>query len=79
MFEYLGTAVKNQNFIREEIRKRLNSVNDCQHPVQNNSSSRLLPKRVRSCERATIKKAEILQNLSLLLLSGELFWSVDVT
>jgi hypothetical protein len=33
-FSYLGTAVKNQNYIHEEIRSRLNSGNACYHPVQ---------------------------------------------
>jgi hypothetical protein len=40
-FRYLGTTVANQNFIQEEIKRRLNSGNACYHSVQNLSSSRL--------------------------------------
>jgi hypothetical protein len=41
-FRYLGTTVKNQNLIQEEIRRRLNSGNACYYSVQNLLSSRLL-------------------------------------
>jgi hypothetical protein len=41
-FRYLGTTITNQNLIREEIKRRLNSVNACYHSVQNLLSSRLL-------------------------------------
>jgi hypothetical protein len=43
-FKYLGTTVRNQNLIQEEIKKRLNSDNACYHSVQNLLSSRLLSK-----------------------------------
>jgi hypothetical protein len=43
-FKYLGTTVKNQNLIREEIKRRLNSGNACYHSVQNLLSFRLLSK-----------------------------------
>jgi hypothetical protein len=43
-FGYLETAVTNQNFIQEEIKRRLNSGNACHNSVQ---SSRLLPKNVK--------------------------------
>jgi hypothetical protein len=43
-FRYLGTNVTNQNLIKEEINRRLNSGNDCYHSVQNLLSSRLLSK-----------------------------------
>jgi hypothetical protein len=46
-FKYLGTTVTNQNLIREEIKRRLNSGNVCYHSVQNLLSSRLLPKNVK--------------------------------
>jgi hypothetical protein len=44
---YLGTAVINQNLIQEEIKRRLNSGNDCYHSVQILSSSRLLSKNLK--------------------------------
>jgi hypothetical protein len=34
-FRYLGTNITNQNLIQEEIKRRLNSGNDCYHSVQN--------------------------------------------
>jgi hypothetical protein len=41
-FKYLGTTVTNQNLIREQIKRRLNSGNACYHSVENLLSSRLL-------------------------------------
>jgi hypothetical protein len=46
-FKYLGTTVTNQNLIQEEIKRRSNSGNACDHSVQNLLSSRLLSKNVR--------------------------------
>jgi hypothetical protein len=46
-FKYLGTTVTNQNFIQEEIRRRLNSGNACYHSVQSLPSSRLLSKNLK--------------------------------
>jgi len=43
-FKHLGTTLKNQNFIQEEIKNRLKSRNACYHSVQNLLSSRLLSK-----------------------------------
>jgi hypothetical protein len=37
--KYFGTKVTNQNLIREEIERRLNSDNVCYHSVQNLLSS----------------------------------------
>jgi hypothetical protein len=41
-FKYLGMTLTNQNDIRDEIKKRLNSGNACYHSVQNLLSSRLI-------------------------------------
>jgi hypothetical protein len=46
-FKYLETTVINQNFIQEEIKRRLNSGNACYHSVQNVLSSRLLCKNIK--------------------------------
>jgi hypothetical protein len=46
-FKCLGTTVRNQNLIQEEIKKRLNSGNACYHSVQNLLSSRLLSKNLK--------------------------------
>jgi hypothetical protein len=43
----LGTTVKNQIFIQEEIKRRLNSGNACYHSVQTLLSSRLLSKHLK--------------------------------
>jgi hypothetical protein len=45
--KYLGTTVKNQNLIQEEIKRRLNSGNACYHSVQNLLFSRLLLKNLK--------------------------------
>ena len=41
-FKYLGTTLKNQNYIQEEIKSRLNLGNACYYSVQNLLSSSLL-------------------------------------
>jgi hypothetical protein len=46
-FKYLRTTVTNQNLIREEIKRRLNSGNACYHSVQNLLTSRLLSKNLK--------------------------------
>jgi hypothetical protein len=43
-FRYLKMTVKNQNLLREEIKRRRNSGIACYHSVQNLVSSRLLSK-----------------------------------
>ena len=40
-FKYLGTTLKNQNSIQEEIKSRLRSGNACYYSVQNLLSSSL--------------------------------------
>jgi hypothetical protein len=39
---YLGKVVRNQNLIKEEIKRRLNSANTCYHSVQSVWSPHLL-------------------------------------
>jgi hypothetical protein len=46
-FKYLGTTVKNQNLICEEIKSGLNLSNAGYHSVQNILSSRLLSKNLK--------------------------------
>jgi len=46
-FQYLGTTLRNQNSIEEEIKSRLTSGNACYHSVQNRLSSRLLSKNLK--------------------------------
>jgi hypothetical protein len=46
-FKYLGTTVTDQNWIQEEIKRRLSSGNACYHLVQNLLSSHLLSKNVK--------------------------------
>ena len=43
-FSYLGTTLRNQNSIQEEIKNRLKSGNACYHMAQNLLSSSLLSK-----------------------------------
>jgi hypothetical protein len=40
-FKYLGTTVTNEKFIQEDIKRRLNSGNACNHSVQYVLPSRL--------------------------------------
>ena len=46
-FKYLGTNLKDQNSIQEEIKSRLKSGNACHHSVQNLLSSSLLSKNLK--------------------------------
>jgi hypothetical protein len=46
-FKYLGKPVTDQNFIPDEIKRRLNSGNACYHSVENLPSSHLLSKNVK--------------------------------
>ena len=46
-FTYLGTTLKNQISIQEEIKSRLQSGNACYHSLQNALSSSLLSKNIK--------------------------------
>ena len=46
-FKYLGTTLRRQNSIQEEIKSRLKSVNACCYSVQNLLSSSLLSKNLK--------------------------------
>jgi hypothetical protein len=46
-FKYLGATLTNQNYIRDEVKNRLNSGNACYHSVQNLLSSRLISKNLK--------------------------------
>ena len=46
-FRYLGTTLTNQNYIQEEIKRRLKAGNACYHLVQNLLSSSLLSKNLK--------------------------------
>ena len=46
-FKYLGTTLRNQNSIQEEIKSRLKLGNACYHSVQNLLSSSLLSKNLK--------------------------------
>jgi hypothetical protein len=46
-FIYLGTTLKDQNCMHEEIKSRVNSRNACNHSVQSLLSSRLLSRDVK--------------------------------
>jgi hypothetical protein len=46
-FKYLGTTLTALNYMREDIKTKLNSWNACYHSVQSPLSSRLLPRNVK--------------------------------
>jgi hypothetical protein len=46
-FKYLGTTLKDQNCMQEEIKSRLNSGNACYHSVQSLLSTCLLSRNVK--------------------------------
>jgi UDP-galactopyranose mutase len=47
-FKYLGTMLKDQNSVQEEIKSRLKLGNACYYSVQNLLSSRLLSKNLKN-------------------------------
>ena len=47
-FKYLGTTLRNQNYVQEEIKSRLRSGSACYHSVQSLLSSRLLSKNLKT-------------------------------
>jgi hypothetical protein len=53
-FKYLGTTVRNENSIEEEIKRILNSGNACYHSVQYLLSSCLLLKNIKIRMHKTI-------------------------
>jgi hypothetical protein len=53
-FKYLGTTLKNQNSIQEEIKSKLKSGNACYHSVQNLLSSCFLSKNIKMKMHRTI-------------------------
>jgi hypothetical protein len=46
-FKYLGTTVTNQNLVKEEIKRRLNSGNACYYSLQKLLSSCMLYKNIK--------------------------------
>jgi hypothetical protein len=68
--KYLGTTLKNQNSVQEEIKSRLKSANVCCHSVQNLLSSSLLSKNI---------KIKIYRNIILpVVLCGCETWSLTL-
>jgi sorting nexin-29 len=59
-FKYLGMTITNQNFIQEEIKKRVNSGIACYYSVQNPLSSFLLSRNVKIRMHRTIIPSVIL-------------------
>jgi hypothetical protein len=53
-FKYVRTTVTDQNLIREEIKRGLNSGNACYHSAQNLLSSHLLSKNIKIRIQETI-------------------------
>jgi hypothetical protein len=68
-FRYLGTTIKNQNLIQEEIKRRLNSGNACYRSVRKLLSSRLLSKNI---------KIRIYKTILHVVLYGCETWSLNL-
>jgi len=69
-FKYLGTTLRNQNSIQEDIKNRLKTGNACYHSVQKLLSSSLLSNNI---------KIKIYRNINLsLILYGCETWSLTL-
>ena len=67
-YKYLGTTLRYQNSIQEEIKSRLKSENACYNPVQNLFSSSLLSKNLKiKIHRTIILPVVLYENWSLTL------------
>jgi hypothetical protein len=75
-FKYLGTTVINQNLIRKEMKKRLNSSNACYHSVQKRLSSCLLSRSIKIRIYKTIIYIFIIYNSTKIVLEGFLLRTV---
>jgi hypothetical protein len=68
MFKYMGTRVRNQNVIYEEIYSRLNVRNTCYHSVQSLLFFRLLSRNLKIKIQKTIILAVVLYGCKTLSL-----------
>ena len=68
-FKCLGTTLTNQNYIQEEIKSSLKSVNACHHSMQNLVSSSLLSKNI---------KIKIYRTILPVVLCGCETWSLTL-
>jgi hypothetical protein len=75
MFRYFETTLKDQHFIHEEIKSRVDTGNACYHSVQSLLSSRLLYRNVKIKIYKTIILQVVLygyENWSLTLREGHM-------
>ena len=69
MFKYLGTTLRNQNFIQVEVKSRLRLGNASYHSMQKHLSSRLLSKNLKIKIYRTIILPVVLYGCENLLLT----------